>query len=730
MSETVTQPSTDVSAEALLDNLTDPQREAVTHADGPLLLLAGAGSGKTRVITRRAAYLAATVTQPWHVLAITFTTKAASEMAERIAQIDADARRDMMVCTFHSLCARLLRIHHEAADLPPNFTIVDQADRREIAKQAIERAELNTQNFRPAAVEGRISRAKNAMQTPEDFEADAIEFYDRTIARLYRIYEDILRENAGLDFDDLLMRTAFLLRDSDDVRAKLNDRYRYVLIDEYQDTNAAQYRIARLLTQSHDNLMVTGDPDQSIYSWRGADIRNILDFEDDYPSAKVIRLEQNYRSTKRILSAASEVIASNIERKEKRLWTENAEGERVCVITCESANDEAKVIAADIRTRIDAGKAPADIAVFYRINALSRTVEETLFRSGIGYRIARGTAFYARKEIKDILAYLRVMVNPADAVCLERIINTPTRGIGKTTINKLKAFAESSGCPLFDAVMRAAECDLGKRAQSSLATFAELLRNLESLVEGAAREALEKVLSLTGLLAQLKQREEAEPEPLANAQELINAAADYDRGNPEGTLLDWLSFTSLLGDEDRVEGADGAVTLMTLHAAKGLEFPVVYIVGLEEGLLPMVRRSEDYDESEEERRLFFVGMTRAKERLTLTHALWRSLHGVGTRTIRSPFLDELPPSEVEWVRSGGSDAGRQRGPATGRLPDDIEFWEVGTLVRHGSRGLGKITNLRRGHARTHVHVLFEDGSDQSYALEFADLERVDYDDIG
>ncbi len=713
--------------EDLLANLTEPQLKAVTSTEGPVLVLAGAGSGKTRVITRRAAYLAATATEPWHVLAITFTNKAAGEMKERIDALSAGG--GMTVCTFHALCVRILRRHHEPAGLSKRFLIVDQSDRRKLVKEAIERANLATVNFAPAKVEAKISRAKNDMVSPRDFAEDARGFYDTEVARIYEVYERILEQQEGVDFDDLLFKTALLLGRCEEVLSELADRYRYVLIDEYQDTNTAQYRIANLLARSHRNLFVTGDPDQSIYGWRGADIDNILSFETDYPDAVVVRLEQNYRSTKRILSAASMLVAANEARKDKTLWTENDEGSRVRVIACDNATDEAGAVIDDITEHMSAGRAASEFAIFYRVNAMSRVYEEAMLTRGVAYRIARGLAFYDRKEVKDVLAYLRLIVNPRDQVSLERIINVPTRGIGKSTVDKLKAFASSMGCSLYEAVGRFVEIPLSKRAAGKVGDFAALLGSLRPLVDATGREALERTLTLSGLAAQLSEMKEINPEPAENVNELINAAVDFDRDHAEATLIDWLSFTSLLGEIDMLQEDHPCVTLMTLHAAKGLEFPVVYIVGVEEGLLPFERFGDSDGDKEEERRLFFVGMTRAKERLVLCHSKWRMMRGASTRTRRSCFLDELPHDEIEWFGQSGSTTNRAAPKPTGELPDDILMWEVGTLVRHPTHGMGQITAMDRGARRTHVSVRFMDGSDRRWVLEFASLERVEFDEV-
>ncbi len=726
--------------EHLFADLSEPQREAVAHTDGPLLILAGPGSGKTRVITRRAAHLAGTVTAPRHILAITFTNKAAKEMRERIDALH--VARGMTVGTFHALCARLLRQYHERARVPRNFTIFDRDDRRKLLKEAIERCNLSTDNLTPAGTEQEISRAKNALQTVEKYSACAVDWRARMLARVYEAYERILREMGGLDFDDLLMRVALLLSGDGELRDELEDRYRYVLIDEYQDTNAAQYKIARLLTAGRENICATGDPDQSIYGWRGADIHNILSFERDYPKTKVVRLEQNYRSTKRILAAADLLIAGNLKRKEKKLWTQGEEGANVRVVECEDGEQEAHAVAEDVRRRLREGVAASQIAVFYRVNSLSRTVEESLIRQGVPYQIARGVEFYNRKEIKDVLAYLRVLVNPADEVALERIINTPPRGIGAATIERLTERARASSGRLYDVLFdETALASLG-RSGAKVREFAQLLQKLTPVLEAPPSRALETVISQSGLRALYAQEREIDDAPSANLDELINAASTFEQDIEEteegasATVLDWLEHAALVSDVDSVRAEGGLVTLMTLHAAKGLEFECVYMIGMEDGLLPFRRGNGVFDsgvieDEEEERRLCFVGMTRAKRHLVLSRGRYRMQRGATVRTTRSRFLDELPKEGVEWPESAPRTP--RRAPSTapeGRLPDDIVEWTTGTLVRHPVHGLGQVLSIHRGANRTHVDVQFQAGGRKSWVLEFADLTRVDYDEVG
>ena len=724
------QGKSNLAVDYLLDGLNAPQHEAVTHQDGPLLILAGPGSGKTRVVTRRAAYLACTVTEPRNILAITFTNKAAREMRERIGALDvADG---MTVGTFHAFCAWLLRVYHDRAGVPREFTIFDRDDRRKAVKEAIAASELSTENWTVASVEHDISRAKNAMLSPEALDANACDFRDRTVARIYAAYELVLARMKALDFDDLLLRGAKLLAADSELRERLEDRYRYVLIDEYQDTNASQYQLARLLTRDRSNLCATGDPDQSVYGWRGADIQNILNFERDYPDAKVVRLEQNYRSSKRILAAADALIAGNRHRKKKTLWTENAVGAAVRIIDCDDGETEARMIAQDLARSRAGGADLSDTAVFYRLNSLSRTLEEAFLREGIAYQIARGVEFYSRREIKDVLAYLRVLVNPADELSLLRIINTPPRGIGARTIERLVALARSTETSPFEVLMSDHDLSGLGRASERVRAFAELLRGLTQALARPVSEALELVISRSGLRAHYggEKADEMEDAAINNIDELVSAACEFQSDHPGATVLDWLEHTALLSDVDTVKDGSGAVTLMTLHAAKGLEFGSAYIIGLEDGLIPFRRREEGSVDEEEERRLLFVGLTRAKNRLTLSRARYRMSRGVTERTTESPFLRELPPDQVEWSEVGKSRSRRQPSGRNGSLPDDIEQWMIGTLVRHPVHGLGRITSLHRGARRTHVDVRFQNGSEKSWVLEFAGLERVDFDEIG
>lgn len=734
-----------MSTEELLEGLTEAQREAVVHGAGPLLVLAGPGSGKTRVITHRAAYLARTVTRAEHILAITFTNKAAGEMAERLNRLGVGGRATCS--TFHSFCARLLRVYADRAGLRPNYSIFDVADQKAAVKEAMERLRMPLENFPPARALDRISRAKNDMLSPEAFaeRAAGAGWINQRVAALYTAYQEVLAEQNALDFDDLLVRAAGLLGEDVELRDQLQDRYRYVLVDEYQDTNHAQYLIARGLSLDHENLCVTGDPDQSIYGWRGANIQNILQFKEDFPRAKVVLLEENYRSTPQILAAADGVIRNNRQRHVKALFTENEGGEKVRVAECEDAGVEAAFIAGRIRDYVERGGRYGDVAVFYRVNALSRSIEAALRDAQIPYQIARGVAFYQRKEIKDVLAYLKVAVNPQDRVALARGLSTPSRGVGKTTLGRLFAQADATGRTPRDLLVPGSEIPGTARAISGLQRFGELIDKVERIAqdEGVA-EALRYLVPHSGLEAMWHQA--GDQEAMENVNELINAAAEYDGRHERSTdvLTDWLTQISLVSDVDSVDPEIGAVTLMTLHAAKGLEFDVVFMAGIEHGLMPHHRSvggpgsadpddEGDRDDVEEERRLCFVGMTRARRLLTMSFARWRALRGHSERTSRSVFLKELPADGTTWLQvgeDGRAVEGRPGADEPGSGPDR-RSWQRGQFVRHPSYGVGRVVWIQSRSRQTHAGIHFANGGERTFVLEkAATLTVIDPDEIG
>jgi len=681
-----------------------------------------------------------------------------------------------MVCTFHSLCARLLREVAAAANLPKTFSIFDASDQTKAVKQAIKDVNISADNFQPAAVLSAISKAKNKLQSPAAFAKDAIAFFEKNIARVYARYEQILAENKAVDFDDLLLKMAVLLRDNKEVRTQLQERYQYILIDEYQDTNHAQFILAHMLAMEHKNICATGDPDQSIYGWRGANINNILEFEQFYPNTKVVLLEQNYRSTKTILKAASGLIANNSKRKKKDLWTQNEEGPRIQLVSCNDEHQEAAEVVRrmkELHEKGNEGGVPWDrMAVFYRVNSLSRVLEDALMKQGVPYQIARGTEFYARKEIKDVLAYLRVISNPADSASLERIINVPTRGLGDTSVAKIQYYASQNQMTLLEACAVADQVpELTTRAVNAAKKLAELFASWRTVVAepqgpGTAvpgldgiRGLMEKVVRESGLEAEVKKKdagEEGDTARLANVEELISVAAEFDLQNPEGTLDDYLQQVTLISDVDKIKEAGGdagggAVTLMTLHAAKGLEFPFVAMVGMEDGLIPHMRAigfSSNPDEMEEERRLAFVGITRAMKHLMISHAKYRMIRGQTERTVRSQFLDEMPEECFEEIDLTGEESGlgslgyRDEASYGRRAQQERRQYEAnverkqaetqasgfkqGMLVRHPQFGLGRIESITVSGATTKADVRFQGGAGKkTLLLQFAKLERVD-----
>ena len=734
--------------EDILADLTPAQREAVTHVEGPLLVVAGPGSGKTRVITRRVAYLIARGIAPRHILAVTFTNKAANEMKQRIKALGTPA--GATIGTFHALCARLLREFADQARLPRSFTIYDQDDQLRCVRQAMERCSLSAANFPPPAVLAAISRAKNALVDPVKYGRQAEGFFQQAVAEVYPAYQRILAENDALDFDDLLMRTALLIRDKQ-VRQLLSDRYRYILIDEYQDTNHAQYVIAHGIALEHENICATGDPDQSIYGWRGADINNILEFEKNYPDALVVRLEANYRSTAPILRAASNLIAHNRRRKRKALVAVRPGGTDVEVIRCQDEHAEAAEVARIVSAQADAGIPYREMAVFYRVNALSRVLEEAFRRAGIPYQIARGVEFYNRKEIKDVLAYLRLLVNPNDDLSCRRVINVPPRGIGAVTLRKLTAAAEAAGGALLAACRDPAAAGLGRSAAAKVAGFARLIGELAALPRSPVLPIVEAVVGRSGLEDYLS-RSEDDRQALRNVQEMVSAAAEFDADNPGATLEDYLQQVALISDVDAVDTEAGAVTFMTLHAAKGLEFAVVVMVGCEDGLLPFGRPEEGKSgrDIEEERRLAFVGMTRAKDRLFLTCAKYRMLRGRTCRQVPSPFLREIGDESVRWLDKSDYEPAPRRRPVDletylrrrelgderdeRALAEALDFAEViperfaalrpGRRVRHRKFGPGRIQAVSYDGRYTRAVVRFDHAGTRTLILEMAGLEPL------
>ena len=734
----------------LLADLTPAQREAVTHVEGPLLVLAGAGSGKTRVITRRVAYLLGRGIAGPNVLALTFTNKAAGEMRQRIAALVPDS--GAWVGTFHALCARLLRQHAPLVGLDRGFTIYDQGDRLKAVKQAMDRLGLDDVGVTPERVDAAISRAKNDLASPESLASHGdADHVAAIVARVYPAYQELLRKSSAVDFDDLLVHLVTILRGHPEVRRDLDARFRYILVDEYQDTNLAQYAIVRALSVDRPNLCVTGDPDQSIYGWRGANLDNILEFEHDYPGCKVVKLERNYRSTKNILRVADHLIRFNKRRKPKALVTENPDGAPVDLAVYATESDEAEAIAGRIAAMVREGEYGfRDIAIFCRVTALTRVLEAALRSAKVPYQVVGGVSFYERQEIKDVLAYLNLMVNPKDDVAFARVVNVPPRGLGKTTLEKLSERAGAMGVPLLAMARQAASVPgLKDKAVRGLRDVAYLVDELAALRELAAEEALRKLLALTGYHDYLAgDAADGGEDRLANVDELVSAARQFDREHPGASVVEFLEEISLASAVDRWKDEAGAVTLMTLHAAKGLEFPVVFIVGLEQGLLPHARAIHDGDpaELEEERRLLFVGITRARRELYLSHCRLREFRGQRTATIPSCFLDELPAEalSVRDLSGYGSDgsppirkppeprsaggfrlttAAELAGAAAPGAGSNLDAFRPGVSVLHPQYGLGRIVAIDGAGPNRKGRVAFVSG-EKTFVLAKSPLRAV------
>jgi DNA helicase-2/ATP-dependent DNA helicase PcrA len=710
--------------EQYLADLNPAQREAVLTTEGPLLVIAGAGSGKTRVLTYRVAHLLnACGVQPNEILAITFTNKAAGEMRDRLEHLLGPLARAIWILTFHAACGRILRREAPRLGYRSNFTIYDSADQVRLTKACLEELEKDPKRFPPRGIHAQISTAKNQLVTPAEYAERVASFYDQTVAETYDLYQRRLFASNAVDFDDLLMLTVQVLERFPEARERWQKAFRYVLVDEYQDTNHAQYRLLQLLAEKHRNVCAVGDPDQSIYSFRGADIRNILEFERDFGETKTVALEQNYRSTNTILQAANAVIEHNRERKPKNLWSELGEGEPVRVLEVEDEHAEARFVAAEIAARVEEGYSGSEIAVFYRTNAQSRVLEDVLVRQGVAYLVIGGPRFYERAEVKDVIAYLQAIDNPYDAVSLQRIANRPRRGIGDASLARLQAHADAYGTSLWEALGQAEDAGIAAAPLRAAQQFHGLL---QSLMAGAldmdVPEVIERVLERSGYLDSLRAERTIEAQGrIENLQELVGVAQEYQHTAEEPSLSGFLQEISLYSDQDALRGEQSLVTLMTLHNAKGLEFRVVFMIGMEEGIFPHARSIEEQG-LEEERRLAYVGMTRAEERLVLTHASARSLYGSRSYNLASRFLDELPDTHVERSRLQPASWSGYGSP-TGVAPrSDVPALSTGDSVRHETLGEGVVTAIERGGL---VTVRFaSDGSERRLMLDYAPLERI------
>ena len=727
--------------QSLLDGLNREQQQAVQHTEGPLLILAGAGSGKTKVLTVRIAYLLAQCVNPYEILAITFTNKAAKEMKSRVEGLVGDVANRIWLSTFHSFCAKFLRFELDNfLGYNSNFTIYDTSDSQVVIKAALKALNLDDKYYPVGAMISAISDAKNKLMFASDYRKQARDFYQQKVADVYEYYERELRKNNALDFDDLLLVAVKLLQSNAAVLEKYSKRFKYVMIDEYQDTNHAQYLLAYLLSSHWKNIAVVGDADQSIYAWRGADIQNILDFEKDYPNCTSIKLEQNYRSTKIILDAANAVIDNNEGRPEKNLWTDKVEGAKIQHFTAQSEHEEAAFIGDTIVKKHDIHGVPyGDMAILYRTNAQSRVLEEALIKRALPYTMVGGTKFYDRKEIKDVLAYLRVLYNPFDDLSLLRIINVPKRSIGATTVSKLQDYARENGTSLFMTLTQLHLVDTIKgKTKEKLEEFGILIFTLVAEMDDkSVLDILEAILDRTGYLAQLE--ESTDPQDQARAEnigELLSVAKDFQDTNPTGTVEDFLEQVALVNDVDSFEQEESKVTLMTLHAAKGLEFPIVFLGGLEEGLFPHSRTLMNPEEIEEERRLAYVGITRAEKELYISNATTRTVFGRTSSYLPSRFIDEIPAELVDSLR------------AKRRIPDDIKptvprhmsvasrpvtkpiirneviaDWKVGDTAIHSKWGNGKVVNVSGEGAGMKLTIEFPTQGVRVVMAKFAPVKK-------
>ncbi|WP_288529228.1 DNA helicase PcrA [uncultured Secundilactobacillus sp.] len=745
---------------SLLSSLNNKQQEAVLQTEGPLLIMAGAGSGKTRVLTHRIAYLIEKGVMPWHVLAITFTNKAAREMRERIVKLLGPEGNDVWASTFHALCVRILRQHADKIGYNRAFTIADTGDQRTLMKRVLAELNVDSKKFEPRAILSAISSAKNDLKTPKVLAESAGSLFEDITAKAYEAYQQGLQRNQAMDFDDLIMLTIQLFQQEPSVLEQYQDKFQYIHVDEYQDTNDAQYTLVNMLAKKNRNLCVVGDADQSIYGWRGANMENIMNFERDYPDAHVTMLEQNYRSTKTILDAANQVIQNNSYRRDKNLWTENNDGPQISYYRGQNENDEARFVVSSIQELMQSQHfGYGDFAILYRTNAQSRAMEETLVKSNVPYTIVGGHKFYDRKEIRDLLAYLTLIANPADAISLERVINEPKRGIGSGSLEKLRRFADENGWSELDAAKNVDVAnEISGRARGAISGFATTIDKLQEVAaHSTVTELAEQILDTTGYMANLKASRSLEAETrIENIEEFLSVTKQFDdhydveESDSNNRVVDFLADLALVSDQDDVDENPAQVTLMTLHAAKGLEFPVVYLIGLEEGIFPLSRAAAENDELEEERRLAYVGITRAQKRLFMTNAFSRMLYGRVQRNPESRFIDEIDASLIHSLdqQSGGQKQETLKTPfdrrtasatATTYQPRGTKStvstvsgtgaekvrWQSGDKVSHKKWGIGTVVKVSGTGEDTELDIAFPKEGVKRLLAAFAPITRVE-----
>lgn len=733
------------------------QKEAVVTTEGPLLIMAGAGSGKTRVLTHRIAYLIhEKKVNPWNILAITFTNKAANEMKERVNNLVTDGGEDVWVSTFHSMCVRILRREIDHIGYDSNFTIAGSSEQNTLMRRVLKALNIDPKKYPPRAILAEISNAKNLLMTEKAYENQAYNFWQQTVAKAYKMYQAELRRSETVDFDDLIMLTVRLFEEHPQVLSYYQNKFHYIHVDEYQDTNHAQYRLVHLLAERFKNVCVVGDADQSIYGWRGADMQNILDFEKDYPDAQTIMLEQNYRSTKNILKAANAVIENNINRQDKNLWTDNVHGDKITVYFANDEYDETEYVANKIAEfmREDSSLTFDDFAILYRTNALSRVMEDTLKKRQLPYQIVGGTGYYERKEILDLVAYLTLIVNPADNLSFLRIVNEPKRSIGASTIAKLTEFANFNNMSLYEAALNAQMTNLSARAANNLEEFALMIRDFRKMTEFLTMtDLVETILDKTGYIEALRKEKSLEAESrIENLEEFYSVTQIFDNSEVEDkTLLSFLTDLSLLAPTDEIEEQTSEVTLMTLHSAKGLEFPIVFIIGVEKNIFPLIRQDSDEDDLEEERRLAYVGITRAEKNLFLTSASSRLLYGRRQYNPKSPFIEELDESVSEIDHGAGrptyatgnyGDAFKKRTTigtikktsAVKKSPTRVVKnagvgaekvdWKVGDKVTHKKWGIGTIVQIKGEKQDMQLNIAFPNDGIKQLLASFAPIEKI------